>query len=153
MSEPTNFHTISNLRLAEQTYTERNKTYGDNYKKFGHVMQALFPHGVTINSAEQWNRFGVLIQKVSKLSRYVTNPYEGHLDSVHDDICYSAMLEELDAAMRGLDTTSPVSLVTSETHAARPSSRDLLVVKDEASLPSIISREEIQRSFDFGARP
>ena len=117
MSTQINFHAINNLRAAERTYTERNKTYGDNYKKFGHVMQALFPNGVTINSAEQWNRFGILVQKVGKLSRYVTNPYVGHQDSVHDDICYSAMLEELDAAAAGLNTTSPVELVTSSTHA------------------------------------
>jgi hypothetical protein len=86
------------IQDATETFRERAAVYGDNYLRFGHVMQALFPDGVTINNADDWNRFGIIIQKVSKLSRYATNPYCGHIDSTHDDGVYSFMLESLDRA-------------------------------------------------------
>lgn len=108
----TNKHAITNLREALRTYIDRNKVYGDNYKKFGNVMAALYPLGITLKTVEDFNRFGVIVMKVSKLSRYTTNPMVGHIDSTHDDIVYSAMLEELDSEAQGMDTTSPVELVT-----------------------------------------
>ena len=88
---------IENLEKALETYRERNKLYGDNYKHFGEVMCALFPKGLRLYTTHDWNRFGVLIQIISKLTRYTQIPLVGHQDSIHDMIVYSAMLEELDA--------------------------------------------------------
>jgi hypothetical protein len=108
-----NRHTISNLQRATDTYRSRNRVYGNNYKRFGKIMQALYPDGVTLKTEHQWNRFGIIIQLVSKLSRYVTDPLNGHLDSIHDMGVYSFMLEELDAEQAGMDIKSPVAgLVT-----------------------------------------
>lgn len=85
-----------NLRNAANTYEERNKLYGDNYKNFGNVMEAMFPEGLLLNEADDWNRFGVFTQIVSKLTRYAVNLTDGgHTDSAHDMVVYSAMLEEL----------------------------------------------------------
>lgn len=84
------------LRECAMTYEERNKSYGDNYKKFGHVMQAIFPDGIALVTAEQHIRFGVFVQCVSKLTRYAqTLEYGGHKDSAHDLAVYGAMLEEV----------------------------------------------------------
>jgi hypothetical protein len=107
-----NHHTISNLSKALETYRTRNRVYGNNYKRFGVIMQALYPKGVTINTVHQWNRFGIILQKISKLSRYVTDPLSGHIDSIHDDAVYSFMLQELDSEAAGLDVSPPEPLIT-----------------------------------------
>ena len=107
-----NRHAISNLEQALETYKARNKVYGNNYKRFGAIMDALYPKGVVLQNEHQWNRFGIIIQMISKLSRYVTDPMSGHLDSIHDLGVYCFMLEELDAEQAGLDIKSPVNLVT-----------------------------------------
>ena len=84
------------LRSNAQTYEERNKLYGDNYKKFGHVMQVVFPQGIPCSSVEDFNRLGIFIQCLSKLMRYAENMDKGgHQDSAHDLSVYAAMLEEL----------------------------------------------------------
>lgn len=85
------------MQKALETYKERNATYGNSYHKFGSVMMALFPSGLCIRTEEDFNRYGVLFMKISKLVRYTTDPHRGHLDSVHDDGVYSFILEELDA--------------------------------------------------------
>jgi len=84
------------LRDCASTYEERNKIYGDNYKKFGHAMSAIFPNGLCLYTAEDFNRLGVFIQCLSKLTRYSEALTRGgHQDSAHDLSVYAAMLEEL----------------------------------------------------------
>lgn len=84
------------LREAAQTYEQRNKIYGNNYKEFGNVMKAIFPKGLAIITVEEWNRLGIYVQLVSKLTRYAANFEKGgHADSAHDSSVYAAMLEEL----------------------------------------------------------
>jgi hypothetical protein len=83
------------LTEAAKTYAERNKVYGDNYKHFGSAMAAMFPNGLTVKSADDWNRLGILVQIVSKVTRYANSFENGHIDSAHDACVYSAMLEEL----------------------------------------------------------
>lgn len=82
-------------------YRERNKVYGDNYKRHGDVMAALFPNGISLKTPEDHNRFGILTQCVAKLTRYCVGSYEnGHVDTLDDLTVYSQMLQELDAEMR-----------------------------------------------------
>jgi hypothetical protein len=84
------------LRACATTYEERNKLYGDNYKKFGRVMEAMFPNGLTLRSIQDFNRYGIFVQCVSKIMRYGENLEKGgHQDSAHDLSVYAAMLEEL----------------------------------------------------------
>lgn len=84
------------LELGAKTYRERNVEYGDSYHKFGRVMLALFPDGLTIETVNKWNRLGVLVQIVSKLTRYSNDFYNPHRDSIHDIMVYAAMLLELE---------------------------------------------------------
>ena len=81
---------------AAQTYEERNKVYGDTYKNFGGAMAAAFPNGLVVKTADDWNRIGLLVQIMGKITRYAAQ-FEngGHIDSAHDACVYSAMLEEL----------------------------------------------------------
>lgn len=83
------------LRAAAQTYDERSRVYGDNYKHFGAVMAGCFPNGLVIASEDDWCRLGILVQIASKLTRYAQSFADGHVDSAHDTIVYAAMLEEL----------------------------------------------------------
>lgn len=86
------------LREAAATYEERNKLYRDNYLHFGIVMRGFFHRSVTLETVEDFNRMGVLVQVVSKISRYCENFEKGgHDDSLLDMAVYSQMLRELDA--------------------------------------------------------
>lgn len=93
------------LRKAAEIYEERNKRYGSNYKRFGLVLAALFPDGISIASAEDpvkaGNRLGVLIQILSKITRYCENFNRGgHADSLDDLAVYAMMLRELDCDIK-----------------------------------------------------
>ena len=85
------------LKKAAETYKERNKVYGNTYKRHGGVAAALFPNGVALRTAEDHNRFAALTLIIGKLTRYATNFEKGgHADSIHDLGVYAFMLEELD---------------------------------------------------------
>jgi hypothetical protein len=89
------------LRDAAGIYEERNKLYGDNYKRHGEVMNALFPAGVELQDRADHNRFGILTQVVAKLTRYCENFAKGgHPDSLDDMTVYTQMLQELDSEER-----------------------------------------------------
>lgn len=84
------------LRAGADTFEQRNALYGDNYKHFGATMSGMFPGGLTLRTAEDWNRAGLLIQCASKLTRYAAQFEKGgHRDSAHDLSVYGAMLQEM----------------------------------------------------------
>jgi hypothetical protein len=67
-------------------------------------MKALFPDPLLLTTEQDWNRLGVFVQVLSKVSRYAENFNRGgHDDSLLDMAVYAAMLRELDAAT----TTKP----------------------------------------------
>lgn len=84
------------LLNAADTFKQRAEVYGDNYKKFGQVIAAL-NMDLQMRTVQDWNRFGLLIQIISKLMRYTENFSKGgHDDSLNDLSVYSAMLRSLD---------------------------------------------------------
>ena len=96
--EPNRANVPDLLRGAAQTYEERQKTYGSNYKDFGKVMTSLFPKGITLDSEEAWVKVGLLLNSVTKLARYCGSMQQGlsgHADSAHDLSVYASMLEEV----------------------------------------------------------
>lgn len=89
------------LRAAATIYEQRNKLYGDNYLRFGHVMAILFPAGLTLKTPDDFNRYGILTQIVSKQTRYAAQfNAGGHDDSLDDSSVYSMMLKEVDHLTR-----------------------------------------------------
>jgi hypothetical protein len=85
------------LRAAAATYEERNAVYGDNFRRVGNAMVAMFPDGLTLKTADDWNRAHLFLLGVVKQTRYAVNFEKGgHRDSVHDSTVYSAMLEAVD---------------------------------------------------------
>lgn len=90
------------LAEAASTFAARRAVYGDNYKRVGAAMAALFPDGVNLKSKDDHNRFHILMLVVVKLSRYCVNwEKSGHQDSIHDAAVYCAMLESIDAEITG----------------------------------------------------
>lgn len=89
------------LRKAAGIYDERNALYGDNYKRFGKIMTQIFPDGLVIKTADDWNRVGIWVQKMAKVTRYAAQFTKGgHEDSLDDDAVYTMMLQELDEEIR-----------------------------------------------------
>lgn len=76
------------------TYRERNKVYGDNYKTVGAVMAALFPEGVELKTAADYNRWHLFELLVVKLTRFANSGLT-HQDSIHDLAVYAAMVEAI----------------------------------------------------------
>jgi len=97
------------LRDAAKIYEERNKIYGDNYKRFGPALNGLL-NGVALSTPDDFNRFGILVQIFSKISRYC-NMFDkgGHDDSLDDIAVYTMMLKELDSAARVNKITADIS--------------------------------------------
>ena len=86
------------LRDGASTYEERNRTYGNNYKEMGHLLELFFPNGIPAMDADGWNRFGLWMMVLVKITRYANQLQQGgHKDSAHDMMVYAAMLEELTA--------------------------------------------------------
>lgn len=86
------------LSDAANTHALRSELYGDNYKHFGSVMRGLFPEGLMVQTEDEWNRLGIVVQCASKLGRYCNSIAQGdrpHVDSAHDLSVYAAMLQEL----------------------------------------------------------
>lgn len=73
------------------TFRERSGTYKDNYKMVPKLCEILFPGGVPpeVIFTPQWHLFEL---KLVKLSRFAISGLQ-HLDSIHDDAVYSAMIE------------------------------------------------------------
>lgn len=87
---PTNAADV--LQQMADTFRERNKVYGDNYKRVGEVMVALFPNGVTLDTPDAFNTWHLFELMIVKLTRFVVSDLK-HLDSIHDLAVYAAMVE------------------------------------------------------------
>lgn len=88
-------------------YAERNAVYKDNYKMVGRIMEAMFPDGIELRTAEEFNRWHLFELAIVKLSRYaVQYKSGGHQDSIEDMIVYLAMVAGLDDEARPKDTTN-----------------------------------------------
>lgn len=86
------------LLSAAKTFAERAKVYGENYKKVGGALAAMFPEPPKLETAEDHNRYYIFTLIVMKLSRYANNfSTGGHQDSIHDAAVYAAILESIDS--------------------------------------------------------
>lgn len=85
------------MEEGASTFAERGKVYGNNYLAFGQVMLALFPAGMKVETEKDWNRLGIFVQIMSKITRYCENwENGGHPDSIHDAMVYAAMMSSVD---------------------------------------------------------
>lgn len=92
---------VQSLRSAADLFEQRNKIYGDNFIHFGKVMKGIFPRGLELQTEEEFNRFCIFVQVVSKATRYGQSfKRGGHRDSLDDTSVYSMMLAEYDQETR-----------------------------------------------------
>ena len=82
------------LEEMAATFRDRNAVYGDNWKMVGKLMEAMFPGGVQLNAAADYEVWHLFELKIVKLSRFVISNLT-HADSIHDDAVYSAMIEAI----------------------------------------------------------
>jgi hypothetical protein len=82
------------LIAMADTYRERSKQYGNNWRKIGAVMMALYPTGLTLETEDDFNKFHLFLLSMVKLTR-LSESGLSHQDSAHDNAVYSAMLESL----------------------------------------------------------
>ena len=89
------------LRELGVIFDDRAAVYGDNYKHFGTVMIGMFPRGLTLRTADDFNRFSLFALSVVKQTRYA-QMFErgGHRDSLDDSSVYNQMLAEVDDIIR-----------------------------------------------------
>lgn len=81
------------LNEAAETFKERNAVYGSNYKMVGQLMKVLFPGGVSPELLHS-DMFHLFELKLVKISRFAISGMT-HVDSIHDDCVYSAMIESI----------------------------------------------------------
>ncbi len=86
------------LEAKAKLFTERHAVYGDNYFRFGPIMSLILEtQTLDVKSASDMARLGVLVQIVSKITRYGENFNRGgHDDSLDDIAVYAMMLKCLD---------------------------------------------------------
>lgn len=79
-------------------FAQRAAIYGNNYVRFGPIMaQLMATQKLDPTSEKDMARFGVLVQVVSKITRYAENFNRGgHDDSLDDIAVYAMMLKALD---------------------------------------------------------
>jgi hypothetical protein len=86
------------LKDALATYEARNAVYSNNYQLVGKVMVGLFPEGLTVKTAHDWERLHIFLLQVVKQSRYARNwDNGGHGESMDDLTVYAAILNEIDS--------------------------------------------------------
>lgn len=76
-----------------ETYRQRNAVYGDNFLMVAQLVKVLFPKGVppALVETDQWHLFEL---KLVKISRFAISNLT-HIDSIHDDAVYAAMIESI----------------------------------------------------------
>lgn len=81
------------LDQMADTFRQRNAVYGDNYRMVAKLVKVLFPNGVPseLVTTDQWHLFEL---KLVKLSRFAISGLT-HIDSIHDDAVYAAMIESI----------------------------------------------------------
>lgn len=82
------------LAAGVKTFKERRAVYGDNYKRVGAVMAALFEDGLGAITPEEHMKVEIMYCLVIKLTRFANSDMH-HKDSIHDLVVFAAMMESL----------------------------------------------------------
>lgn len=82
------------LEAMASTFRERNKVYGDNWRMVGRLMAVMFPDGVKLKAAQDYDVWHLFELMIVKLSRFAIGRLE-HEDSIHDLAVYAAMIEAI----------------------------------------------------------
>jgi hypothetical protein len=100
---------VRELKAKADLFLERNRIYGDNYKRFGAIFSMIMQgQNLDTSNPSDMCRLGILVQIVGKVTRYGENFNRGgHDDSLDDIAVYSLMLKELDGNASGAEEENP----------------------------------------------
>ena len=86
------------LVLLRKLRAERAALYKDAPETFGELLKILIEHNgwPDYNDVKKLERFGILLQIIAKLARYIQC---GNVDSLNDMAVYSMMLAEIDESI------------------------------------------------------
>lgn len=82
------------LKEMAKTFKKNNTKYKDNWDMVGKIFTAMYPQGIQLRSEYDFVLFHFLSWKIGKLTRFILTDH-GHIDSIHDDAVYTAMIETL----------------------------------------------------------
>lgn len=78
-------------------HAARGKVYKRDYHHLGESLAAMFPDGLALKSAEEFNRFALFVHLHGKVMRYAQSMLVGgHADSLDDAAVYAQMMRECD---------------------------------------------------------
>lgn len=86
---------------AAELFFRKNKDYGDSYKRTGEIMTMIYPNGINLKTAEDFNQYNVLTIMIGKIVRYTNTKgsdvinHESVKDTLTDLGVYAFMLKDL----------------------------------------------------------
>jgi hypothetical protein len=90
------------LRESATLFEEKNVEHGNTFENIGNHFEMLFPLGITLKTANDFNVFYNFMQAFSKLGRLASCMFnitklkhEALTDSPRDLQCYAAMLQKV----------------------------------------------------------
>ena len=85
------------LTESAQLYIEKEKEYGDNWKRVGPILSLLFKYYTPV-LLKEWDKVHLITMIIVKLTRIVNSmcTENTHKDSTRDLVVYAAMLDSLD---------------------------------------------------------
>lgn len=97
-------HPATILREMADLSEEKEQEYGTAYLRHGNIMKALFPNGIDLYTAEDFNKFALLDLVVVKLNRTATQWGKAlHVDSLLDMGVYASMLLASDSLIESAE--------------------------------------------------
>lgn len=86
------------LSEVDELFSERNADYGNAFMNHGHIMDAIFPEGVVLETKRDIDRYNMISSIVAKVNRYAQNftNDDGHPDSLMDAATFCMMLKYMD---------------------------------------------------------
>jgi hypothetical protein len=89
------------LNALAKIYRARAKVYQKDYHHLGESLLAMFPDGLHLETAEEFNRFALFVHLHGKVMRYAQNmKRSGHADSLSDAAVYAMLMQECDDEQR-----------------------------------------------------
>jgi hypothetical protein len=87
------------IRDLARIHDDRRSLYGDDYLHIGEVLAGIFPRGLVLRTSVDFNRFALVTDLVTKVSRYgrCMAKGQGHPDSLDDLSVYAQLLQHYDA--------------------------------------------------------
>lgn len=94
--ETTKPNAAGRMMNAAELYHDKGKIYGHSYRNFGPVLEKMFPKGLFVKTADDWNRLGLFMMIMHKNMRLANNLLDtDSTESPTDAGVYNFMMAEV----------------------------------------------------------